>query len=262
MKTKVISAIIAIAILIALLIFKGIPMYIAVMLLGVQAFRELMNLKYFKNIPLFFKILGGILVIALTLNSFDGFALAFGMSYRLLALGVIALIVPSVFMDDKYTTKDAISVYGASTFIGLAFNLFILIVNNSTKLFIYLILITILTDTFAMFIGMLIGKHKLIPKVSPNKSIEGSIGGTIVAATIASIFYINLIGQCPWYIIIPITIVLSLIGQLGDLIFSKIKRENDIKDFSNIIPGHGGVLDRLDSIIIVILAYVIFYAIL
>ena len=120
-------------------------------------------------------------------------------------------------------------------------------------------MITIITDTFAMFCGMLFGKHKLCPTISPKKSWEGSIGGSIIATGAACTFYHFLIGKVNYKIII-ITLVLSVIGQLGDLVFSRIKRDNDLKDYSNIIPGHGGILDRLDSIIFVVICYVLLHS--
>ena len=123
---------------------------------------------------------------------------------------------------------------------------------------IYLFLITILTDTFALFIGKSFGKHKLAPLISPNKTIEGAVGGSVVATILASLFYIFVVKDYSSIIIvIVLTFVLSLVGQLGDLIKSSIKRHAGIKDFSNLIPGHGGILDRLDSIIFVMMAYIL-----
>ena len=108
-----------------------------------------------------------------------------------------------------------------------------------------------------MLTGMFIGKHKLCPKISPKKTIEGSVGGSVIGTAVAVIFYSNLIGKFSIKLVL-ITLLLSVIGQLGDLFFSKIKRENNIKDFSNIMPGHGGVLDRIDSLTFVIMAYIVF----
>ena len=124
-------------------------------------------------------------------------------------------------------------------------------------------IITIITDTFALITGKCIGKHKLSPTISPNKTIEGLIGGTVMGVFVASIFYVTAID--PHVQIIQLLIVttsLSLIGQLGDLAFSQIKRYYNVKDFSNFIPGHGGVLDRLDSIIFVVLMYTLFITII
>ena len=114
-----------------------------------------------------------------------------------------------------------------------------------------------MTDAFAMFTGMLIGKHKVTPNISPKKTIEGCIGGSIVGSTIAIIYYVYFVGSFSYKLIL-ITLLLSVIDQFGDLFFSKIKRENKIKDFSNIMPGHGGILDRLDSLCFVVITYLLF----
>ena len=98
-------------------------------------------------------------------------------------------------------------------------------------------------------------------KISPNKTIEGSITGTIFAVIIATTFHATLINSVSVIKLIPLIIILSVVGQIGDLFFSLIKRENDVKDFSNLIPGHGGILDRLDSLIFINITYILFMSI-
>lgn len=109
------------------------------------------------------------------------------------------------------------------------------------------------TDSGAYFIGVLFGKHKLIPGVSPHKTVEGAIGGILgciagysVYGAVLSLFF-NV--HVHWVALIFLAVIISVVDQLGDLIASYIKREQNIKDFGNIFPGHGGVLDRFDSII-------------
>ena len=119
------------------------------------------------------------------------------------------------------------------------------------------------TDTYAYFTGRLIGKNPLAKEISPNKTIEGSFGGLFMGTIIASIFYhIAINPQLSFIYLIPITLILATVGQIGDLVFSAIKRYYGKKDYSNLIPGHGGILDRFDSIIFVILASVIFLGII
>ena len=110
------------------------------------------------------------------------------------------------------------------------------------------------SDSFAYFAGMFLGKQKLAPQLSPKKTIEGSAGGFI--GTIACMLIYGLImslnGYTVNYVIIAIYGYLgSLVGQLGDLSFSAIKRLHDVKDYSNLIPGHGGILDRFDSMLFI-----------
>ena len=98
----------------------------------------------------------------------------------------------------------------------------------------------------------------MCPKISPHKTWEGFIGGLIGGSIVGLIVYSNLLGSLTFKAIL-VTFILSFIGQIGDLFYSKIKRENKIKDFSNLMPGHGGVLDRVDSLSFVVFAYVILY---
>ena len=126
---------------------------------------------------------------------------------------------------------------------------------------IYAVLICMCTDMFAYFFGSKFGKHKLAPTISPKKSIEGSIAGTAFSIVIPPVFAIltnvhkvlfpNV--QDVWAILLVIlfSLVLSAIDEIGDLFASKLKREYEIKDYSQIFPGHGGILDRFDSYIFV-----------
>ena len=106
------------------------------------------------------------------------------------------------------------------------------------------------TDTFAYVFGMLFGRHKLCPNLSPKKTIEGSLGGILGAVGITYMFarYFNLE---PYFLYLFITFLGSIIAQIGDLTASKIKRITGIKDFGFIMPGHGGILDRFDSILFI-----------
>ena len=137
----------------------------------------------------------------------------------------------------------------------MLFNLLIILRSVNVYVLVYLLSISIMTDTFAFAIGCLIGKHKMT-KISPNKSWEGFFAGLIGGTVIPVIIYSNLVSDFSFKILV-ITLILSIVGQVGDLFYSKIKRENGIKDFSQIMPGHGGVLDRLDSICFILFAYVI-----
>ena len=122
---------------------------------------------------------------------------------------------------------------------------------------IYLFLIPVCTDVFAYLIGSLFGKRKVAPNISPKKTLEGYIGGCVLGTILPSIYYYYFISNMNIIVLVVLTFIISIMGCIGDLLFSKIKRENGIKDFSNLIPGHGGILDRLDSFIFGILTYVL-----
>jgi phosphatidate cytidylyltransferase len=104
-------------------------------------------------------------------------------------------------------------------------------------------------DTAAMWVGSAFGKHKLAPTVSPNKTVEGFIGGLLGAMAIAALMAVWKFHMVPWYHLMLVALACSVCGQLGDLTESMWKRSLGIKDSSAVIPGHGGVLDRFDSLL-------------
>src|SRR5690606_23178091 len=103
-------------------------------------------------------------------------------------------------------------------------------------------------DTFAYVFGKSFGKHKLYEKISPKKTIEGFVGG-LLFGVIAGVIIAQYIDAFAWYEWIIIALIVSIFGTIGDLVESKFKREANVKDSGNLIPGHGGILDRLDSFI-------------
>lgn len=265
MTKRIISAMMMAILLIPILIAGGNIFAIAIGMISVLALKELIDLKVsHEKIPDFVFLLGIIDILLLTFSEFDGYSIAFGLSYRGIAITILTMFIPCLFYKKNYEMKDAMFLSGSILFLGVVFNGMILIRLLDIWHFIYLLLIVILTDTFAYIFGKFIGKHKCkkTSDISPNKTWEGYIGGTIMGTSIATIFYRNVISNNDLLKIIFITLLLSIIGQLGDLIFSKIKRENKIKDFSNLIPGHGGVLDRIDSLTFVILAYIILFSVI
>ena len=176
---------------------------------------------------------------------------------------VITLSIPTILLilfstiiatDMKTNFKDV-----AYTFLGIFYIVFFMMsiafINGMPEgniLVWYVIFAAWGTDIFAYFIGKHFGKHKF-SKVSPKKSIEGCIAGTIAAVVIMLVY--TYVANTYWNVnysygyIALIGVILSLIGQIGDFSASSIKRYVDIKDFSNLIPGHGGMLDRIDSLL-------------
>ena len=119
----------------------------------------------------------------------------------------------------------------------------------------YVCLACFMCDTGAYFFGVSLGKHKMIPEVSPNKTWEGSIGGYVTGLVVSLVYGLLVLKQLPSMLIIAGSIVLPLVAQVGDLSFSSIKRRFEIKDFSNLIPGHGGILDRIDSLVFCLMVF-------
>ena len=259
MKKRIISAIVMLAIVIPIVWYGGNIFRLGVGFVSLLALKEMVDLKKSHNkIPSFVYFVAMIDLLLLVFAEYEGFSVMYGLTYRGIAILLLSLLGLSLFYsEDKYSIKDALFLIGTIILLGISFNTMILVRNLNLYLFIYLILIFIFTDTFAMLMGMAFGRHKLIPKVSPKKTVEGSVLGSIIGTAVASTFYHFFINDISVGVVIT-TLILSVIGQFGDLIFSKIKRENGIKDFSNLIPGHGGILDRLDSTIAIMLGFLIF----
>lgn len=254
---RVLSAVILLAILIPLIIIGKVPFAIAIGLVGVMAYYEIMKLYKF-NIVI--RVLSFIVLMGFIYSSVDPNMLTFGLNYRVIAITMLLLLSPVVYYQpkEKYDIEDAFKLYGFLLLIGVGLNFFILIRNLDIKYFILLLLVPMITDTFAYVGGMMIGKHKF-SKISPKKSIEGVIVGTLMGTFIGSMYYMTVFTDTKnMLIIILIILFMSIMGQVGDIFFSAIKRKHDIKDFSNLIPGHGGIMDRLDSLIFAALVMVIF----
>ena len=266
MKKRLISAVIALLIIVPIIILGGEPYKFAVIILALLGMKELLSIiGTKKKVPLgmqlfSYLVLGGFL---LTSSNTDGFV--FTIDYRLISAALILFLTPLILYHDnrKYNIKDALYLVGIVLFLSISFKLLILLRAYYIKYLVYLFLLKTITDTYALLTGMLIGKHKMTFSASPNKTLEGCIGGAIVGTLFGVVFFTEVINSdISLYLIILITFFLSTIGQAGDLIFSSIKRYYDRKDFSNIMPGHGGILDRLDSIIFVLLAFSLFASII
>lgn len=114
-------------------------------------------------------------------------------------------------------------------------------------------------DAFSFYTGKAWGRHKLAPNISPNKTIEGSVGGVIGAGIFSLLLAATGLVSLPWLVILGLGMVANVVGQLGDLFESSLKRSAGLKDSGMIIPGHGGLLDRLDSVLFAV--PVIYYCI-
>lgn len=261
MKTRIISAILIMIIFIPFLLIGDIPFAIFMSAMSICSLYELFKVRELKRpFPIFLKLVAFVIVARICLNNFTSIEFKSSFEYGTMALIIFLFLSPMVFINDlkKYNFDDALFLIGSVLFIGLSFNLIIITRNYDLSYLIYLLLITVMTDTFALVTGVLIGKHKLCPKISPNKTIEGFIGGVAMGTFVSSAFYMTVINtSLSVFGIVFMSLVLSLVSSLGDLVFSVIKRDYEIKDFSKLIPGHGGILDRFDSLIFVTLAFIV-----
>ncbi|MPM73656.1 Phosphatidate cytidylyltransferase [bioreactor metagenome] len=204
-------------------------------------------------------IVGYVLCIAYYLPLGQNFNLA-NQSFYLIGAAFILMIIP--VLNTKYNFIDVSLTIMAYLYVAVFFS-FIVLVNGKQygEFLVWLIFISSWgCDTLAYYFGRYLGKRKISPKVSPKKTLAGSIGGLIGSILGCSIFgYVigNYGVSIPIYHYVIIGLLGGVFGQFGDLVASSIKRYAKVKDYSNLIPGHGGILDRFDSILFV--SVVVYY---
>lgn len=261
MKKRILSAIIMMVIFIPLLLLGGKPFVILMCLLAGLSLYELLNTAKSKNnFPTFMKVISYIILLFICTRNINSLDFNYTLDYKIISIIIFLLLLPLVFYDDnkRYNINDGLFLIGAVLFLGFSFNLLIIARNYDLYKIVYLLIISIITDTFAYITGMLVGTHKLCPNISPKKTIEGMIGGTFMGVVVGTCFYHVFINpSVSLAVLIILTLLLSIVGQLGDLVFSMIKRHYNKKDFSDLIPGHGGILDRFDSLIFISLAFIL-----
>ena len=251
MKQRVITAIIALLILVPIIIYGNWPFIIFAYLLATIGLFEMMRM-YNKDKGIIFVIISlpflWLLLIPysdLTLGSYT-----FN-NFSVITLCLLILLTISVFTKNNFTFDQASFILFVTIYIGTAFYFIIITRMTGLNYFLFILFVVWATDSGAYFIGKFFGKRKLWPAISPNKTIGGAVGGLIIALIVGIVFHLVYAFDFSLSYVIFITIVISVVGQIGDLVASAIKRHYDIKDFGKLFPGHGGVLDRVDSLLFV-----------
>lgn len=240
LKTRVITAIIGILLLI-FIVFKGklyLSMSITILsIIGLWEFYSSLNNINIRPI----NYMGYLGAIGLFISN----------AFQVVTVELVFYLITAILLIILLLNKKVKILDIATTLLGviyIPFFFFHIYKLDGTRYIWLVFLIAFGTDTFAYLVGNLVGEHKLSPKISPNKTIEGALGGIIGSLIITIVFGyfadIDLIFK-----LMLLSILASIVSQVGDLVASRIKRIVKIKDFGFIFPGHGGVLDRFDSII-------------
>lgn len=257
MKVRVMTATVLLITLVPAVIIGGLLLDVVLVLLSMGATYELFKMYKADNFNI-----NGMLIIELILSGGLFFSIAYylkgTLDFEYLFVVLLFMIISAglglIFKED-FTAEDFGRIFISIMYPAIGFAALSWLRNIDIYNIGFLFMITIFTDVFAYFVGVKYGKHRLAVKISPKKSIEGAVGGTI-AAVILTLLYLYLldidsVGEISLNIgtSILLIIFISMIGQIGDLIASKLKRGFGIKDFSQLFPGHGGVMDRFDSAI-------------
>jgi phosphatidate cytidylyltransferase len=242
MITKTITAIVLIAVVLPILIAGGIWIRILTAVVAALSAYEIANIQSEKA-----KWLSTLINLAAML----GMISCKGSVFPMIAAFYATILFLSVLVDKNTTAEFAAYSFMLAQVvsIGLRGIQHFYTFDDGFLIMIFVTLTCYACDTGAYFCGVFFGKHKMIPRVSPNKTWEGSIGGYVTGAVIGLLFGFLFTKQLPSSLIVTASLTLPLLAQLGDLSFSSVKRHFGVKDFGSFLPGHGGILDRIDSLV-------------
>jgi phosphatidate cytidylyltransferase len=250
MKQRIITAVLAAALFVPFVIWGSLPFLLFVYLLGTIGLYELIRMK---KLPLnsFATVLAYILLWALLLPA-DVLSQSFFDKPQLIMIGVLLFLIYTVISKNKFTFDDAGFMIISVLYIGMGFY-YVYMTREVGLMYIFYVLFTIwASDSGAYFFGKSFGKRKLWPEISPNKTVEGFIGGIVCAIAISFLFFLMTSMEISFWEILVMGVIISVFGQLGDLVQSAYKRHYGVKDSGKLLPGHGGILDRFDSLIFIL----------
>ncbi|ALC85999.1 phosphatidate cytidylyltransferase [Bacillus sp. FJAT-22090] len=254
MKQRIITGAIAMALFVPIVLLGGPIFNILIYVMAVVGLFELLRMKGIKLFSIAGLISILLLFILLIPSSIatDVFQVTGHTKIEWLFVAVFVLLIYTVLVKNNFTFDDAAFTLMATLYVGIGFYYFIETREVGLTYVIFALLVVWTTDSGAYFTGRKLGKRKLWPEISPNKTVEGFIGGIVWALIAAFILHWITPLSSSYIILIAITIAASIFGQLGDLVESAIKRHYNVKDSGKLLPGHGGILDRFDSLLFVI----------
>ena len=273
MKIRIISAIVMIAVVFAVLFtgyrYNTLVVTVFISLLSAAASYEILH-NVVKTGTVFRKTVAcvyALLSFFFVSFVFDGVydilinsageikSVVFSLAWLLLLTIVYVITFTVSLINEKreFNTKEIFAMLGVPLLYSAAFSSLECIITKQKGIYYLLLVISFscVCDTGAYFTGVLFGKHKLCEHVSPKKTVEGAIGGVGFSAVVTVILSVAFKSQTNIFIVLAVTVVMCVIGILGDLFASVIKRAEGVKDYSNLIPGHGGILDRFDSMLFI-----------
>ncbi|MCZ0702596.1 phosphatidate cytidylyltransferase [Natronobacillus azotifigens] len=248
MKIRIITAIFAILLFFPFVIIGGWPFYSIMFVIASIGLLELVKMRQMTiySVP---TLLTLFLLWSLLLPIVDNPILTYFFNNKSEITLMISLLLLgyTVLVKNKITFEDVGFLLLSAVYIGLGFHYFIQVQRVGLEYIFYAILVIIATDIGAYFAGRFFGKNKLWPEISPNKTIEGAVGGILLAVIVAIIFQFIFPVHNSVLVVFVVTIFASMFGQVGDLVESAFKRHYHVKDSGKLLPGHGGILDRFDS---------------
>lgn len=254
MKQRIITAIVAFGIFIPIIFLGGLPLTLTIYAIASIGLFEMLRMKKLQLASIEGVI--GLLALWIVLLPSEYVerleSLTSLTSIQLVFIAVFLLLIATVVSKNRFTFDDAAFIMMSVLYVGIGFHYFLETRTFGVAFIFYALLIVWTTDSGAYFIGRKIGRRKLWPEISPNKTVEGFWGG-VLSAVVMVLIYQQFFTIHPSFVtVLIVTVVASMFGQLGDLVESALKRHYDVKDSGTLLPGHGGVMDRFDSLLFVL----------
>lgn len=252
MKQRIITAIIALIIFVPFVLYGRLPFVLFAYLLATIGLMELLNMYKVKKYSfLFFFSVSFLWLILLPYQEIIVSTYSFSKS-EIIIMFAMLLLAYTVLTKNEFTFDHAAFILLSTIYVGLGFHFLIVVRMEGLNYMLFVLFIIWATDTGAYFSGRFLGRRKLWPAISPNKTVEGAIGGILIACVVGGLFQLIYPFEYSIFVILIVTIFISVIGQVGDLVASAYKRHYQVKDSGDLLPGHGGILDRMDSLIFVL----------